>query len=211
MADRYFDIGANSDDVPWASVFDPAANARALSAIQAEGFRAASRLVDRFTRMAEESGGDTGRPEDAGLEQMTRTWWSAFGRFLLGGAPGGQAPAPDLDVWTPDDGRGVILHTVAPGRVATEVWLHNRSTTDFGDVRLRCSDLLAHDGRVITSDRIRLEPAGMPMPARCSRGIAMEVEVGSDACAGVYRGNLLVADHSDLWLAVMLTVARRQP
>ena len=37
-------------DVPWASVFDPAANLRALTTIQAEGFRAASEIVDRVVR-----------------------------------------------------------------------------------------------------------------------------------------------------------------
>ena len=41
-----------SNDLPWASVFDSAANMRALSAVQADGFRAASELVDRFVRMA---------------------------------------------------------------------------------------------------------------------------------------------------------------
>ena len=44
--------GGGIDDLPWATVFDPAANARALGAIQAEGFRAASRIVDRFAQMA---------------------------------------------------------------------------------------------------------------------------------------------------------------
>jgi hypothetical protein len=44
------------DDLPWASVFDPAANARALSAIQAEGFRAASRIVDRFAKAVGSAG-----------------------------------------------------------------------------------------------------------------------------------------------------------
>ena len=41
-----------SNDLPWASVFDSAANMRALSAIQADGFRAASELVDRFESAA---------------------------------------------------------------------------------------------------------------------------------------------------------------
>ena len=50
MTDRGFGDDGTIDDLPWASVFDPAANARALSAIQAEGFRAASRIVDRFVR-----------------------------------------------------------------------------------------------------------------------------------------------------------------
>ena len=42
-------------DLPWAAVFDPVANARALSAIQARGFSAAAQLVDRFVQIAETS------------------------------------------------------------------------------------------------------------------------------------------------------------
>ena len=53
MTNRGFNDDGTIDDLPWASVFDPAANARALSAIQAEGFRAASRIVDRFVRAVE--------------------------------------------------------------------------------------------------------------------------------------------------------------
>src|ERR1700722_16222736 len=53
LNNRGFRDDGTIDDLPWASVFDPAANARALSAIQAEGFRAASRIVDRFVRAVE--------------------------------------------------------------------------------------------------------------------------------------------------------------
>lgn len=56
MTDRGFNGDGTIDDLPWASVFDPAANARALSAIQAEGFRAASRIVNRFVRAVEPKG-----------------------------------------------------------------------------------------------------------------------------------------------------------
>jgi len=103
------------DDLPWASVFDPAANARALSAIQAEGFRAASRIVDRFARAVGSDGnGQTTAPlSDNGVtnrhaavdadgaaggnragpagiqefERLTRAWWSMFGQFLLRSMP----------------------------------------------------------------------------------------------------------------------------
>jgi hypothetical protein len=103
------------DDLPWASVFDPAANARALSAIQAEGFRAASRIVDRFVRAVGSDGsGQMTAPlpgtgvtngnaavdpngaangNDAGvagvqeLERLTRAWWSMVGQFLLRSMP----------------------------------------------------------------------------------------------------------------------------
>ena len=41
----------NVSDIPWASVFDPALNIRALGEIQARGFRAATEIVNRFVRM----------------------------------------------------------------------------------------------------------------------------------------------------------------
>ena len=56
MTSRGLGDDGTIDDLPWASVFDPAANARALSAIQAEGFRAASRIVDRFARAVGSAG-----------------------------------------------------------------------------------------------------------------------------------------------------------
>ena len=40
-------------DIPWASVFDPALNIRALGEIQARGFRAATEVVNRFIRKAD--------------------------------------------------------------------------------------------------------------------------------------------------------------
>src|SRR5262245_40443600 len=44
-------------DLPWGAVFDPAANARALGAIQARGFRAATEVVDRLVEMGSRNGG----------------------------------------------------------------------------------------------------------------------------------------------------------
>jgi hypothetical protein len=98
-----------TSDVPWASVFDPAANARALSAIQAEGFRAASKLVDRFVGKAGNRNGHGGNgsgpgtaprtpavssvngdgeslSDDFNVEQLVKTWWLIAGQFLLGSA-----------------------------------------------------------------------------------------------------------------------------
>ena len=83
---------SGTGDLPWASVFDPAANARALSAIQAEGFRAASALVDRFIRSAgvgriasDRPAGSTVPPDveqrenlygALDLEPLMRSWFS---------------------------------------------------------------------------------------------------------------------------------------
>ena len=70
----------------------------------------------------------------------------------------------------------------------------------------RCSDLLAHDGTVIHSQMVRFEPDTVPMPARCSRGVTVEVDVAEDLPPGCYRGTLLPDGHADVWLPVVLTV-----
>lgn len=212
----------NIDDLPWASVFDPAANARAFSAIQAEGFRAASRLVDRFVRVA---GTDVGASQpnprtngdrigDVGsgdVERLIRSWWSMTGQFLrassrvTGAKPHERAA---LDLTDTNAEGGVDLAIMGPGAVTAEVWLHNRGPVNRGEVRLRCSDLLAHDGSSISSAAVQLDPNVVPMPARCSRGVALTVTVTEGVNPATYRGSLLVEGHPDLWLPVRLTVSR---
>ena len=66
MVSRGFEDGAIGE-APWASVFDPDANLRAVGEIQARGFRAASEVVDRFVRLAGTTGG-----ANAGHEQQRR-------------------------------------------------------------------------------------------------------------------------------------------
>lgn len=195
------------NDLPWASIFDPAANARALSAIQAEGFRAASRIVDRFARLSR-ADGDTATPADQApgvpdFEQLTRAWWSMTGQLLLGGD---RARATELDLSSPAGERGVALESPIPGRAETVVWLHNRTDKDFGRIRLRCSDLLARDGSEIASRHVVLDPETAEMPPRCSRGIAVSLEVTAGARPGVYRGTLLVDADDSLWLPVTLSL-----
>ncbi|HUO40573.1 MAG TPA: hypothetical protein VMU34_23220 [Mycobacterium sp.] len=197
--------------MPWASVFDPAANARALSAIQAEGFRAASRLVDRFVRLGRTSRslsppGDQEQISD--LERLTRAWWSMAGQFLLGSArsAGPTVPSPALDLGNGEVHASLEAAATAPGDTSVEIWLHNRGTTDRGVVRLHCSDLLAHDGSVIPSSALSFDHAAVPMPGRTSRGIELRIKVPDDAPAGRYRGVVLAHGHPQLWLSLVLTV-----
>jgi hypothetical protein len=216
----------NINELPWASVFDPAANARALSAIQAEGFRAASELVDRFVRIAATGVSGNGRstPSAAPLTQdqradlfgatdiepLIRSWWSMVGQFLLGSAPRAlDSPAADpatLDFTNAEAKGRLDLEATVPGTTTAEVWLHNRAANDLGEVQLRCSDLLAHDGGVMGSGAVTFIPAAVPMPGRSSRGIELKIEVQQGVQPGLYRGTLLVDGHPELWLPVVLTV-----
>jgi hypothetical protein len=224
------DGDGNINELPWASVFDPAANARALSAIQAEGFRAASELVDRFVRIAATGVGGNGRsggrsaPSAAPLTQdqradlfgatdiepLIRSWWSMVGQFLLGTAPRaldspGAEPAT-LDFSNAEAKGRLHLEATVPGTTTAEVWLHNRAPKDLGEVQLRSSDLLAHDGGMIGSGAVTFIPAAVPMPGRSSRGIELKLGVPQGVQAGLYRGTLLVEGHPELWLPLVLTV-----
>lgn len=219
MVDKAFRDGS-IDDLPWASIFDPAANARALSAIQSEGFRAARRIIDEFAQAAavppeaaptDGVNGGTGLPE---WERLTRAWWATAGQFLLRSlpAPASRGDEPiALDVNHPDSKDTVALHVIRPGSAVGEVWLHNRESEDRPEVRLRCSELLGHGGDVIGADAVRLDPAAVPMPRRSSRGVQITVDVGHEARPGVYRGTLLAVGHPDLWLPVVLTVVAQEP
>lgn len=220
MTDRGFNDDGTIDDLPWASVFDPAANARALSAIQAEGFRAASRIVNRFVRSVEpraegpaadaDTGDDT--PAADGIqefERLTRAWWSMAGQFLLRSLPATAKSAGEsvsLDVNGPGSPRGVNFDVAVGESASSEVWLHNRGTDDHGNVRLHASDLLGHDGSVISAAAVCIDTEVVPMPARSSRGVVVTVDVGPQVSPGVYRGTVLASGNPGLWLPVTLTV-----
>jgi hypothetical protein len=225
LTDRGFNDDGTIDDLPWASVFDPAANARALSAIQAEGFRAASRIVDRFVRAVEpkadeaaggpEHNGDaavnSGGPTDGlhEFERLTRAWWSMAGQFLLRSMPataGTRSGPVSLDLSDPSAQRAVNFDVAVGESADCEIWLHNRGIDDRGDVRLHVSDLLSHDGTVIPASAVHIDTAVVAMPARSSRGLVISVHVAPETRPGVYRGTVLADSHPDLWLPVTLTV-----
>lgn len=225
------DGGGTSNGLPWASVFDSGANMRALSAIQADGFRAASELVERFVRMASAGLNGTGsaptpatphaaeRDADlfgaTGLEPLVTSWWAMADQFLRVAAPRNEhAAAPvaaTLDLATAQANGRLHLETAAPGAATSEVWLHNGGPVDMGKVRLRCSDLLAHDGTVIPAHVMRFEPDIIPMPARSSRGLTVEVEVSEDYPPGSYRGTLVADGHPAIWLPVEVAIKPLAP
>ena len=205
-------------DLPWASVFDPDINMRAVGAIQARGFRAASEVVDRLLKTAGSVNADQpasesdekprarGNPPD--VDRFVETWQKMVGqvaRSLRDGVAAPTAPAA-FDLGQVEASGEISVETVGPGTAAAEVWLHNRGATGLGKVRLRCSDLLAHDGSLIESAAVRFEPDVVPMPARSSRGVTVEVDVGDHVAPGHYRGMLLADGYSEVWLPLALLV-----
>lgn len=213
---------ASIADLPWASIFDPANNVRALGAIQERGFRAATDVVSRFVRMTDRGLGAAGAPSsEAKPEDGSAATYPDLGRILtsLQGAVSqlGQSvlnnnaapPEAALDLVNSASRGQAVLEASGPGPAVGEIWLHNRGPQDMGKVRLRCSDLLAHDGALIEAAAIRFEPDVVPMPARSSRGITVEVDVAVHHSPGWYRGTMLADGHADVWLPVSLHIAAR--
>jgi hypothetical protein len=226
VTERGNDDGSVSG-VPWASVFDPALNIRALGEIQARGFRAATEIVNRFVRMtgtnpvADRTDGEQApSPEPAAdprgdratpppdVDQVLQLWQRLAAQTLesLRGVAQPHGGTATLDVEHATSSGAVSLVASESGAVSTEVWLHNAGAEDLGKVRLRCSDLLAHDGAVIASSTVRFEPDTVPMVARCSRGVTIQVDVSDDIRPGQYRGTLLADGYPDIWLPVVLSV-----
>ena len=226
--------GSNDDgsiaDLPWASVFDPASNVRALSAIQARGFRAATEIIDRMVKATDSTppSKDNGhndlppdlphdppRPDgDRDADRMVSTWQSLVGQLAASIRGSGTPPhvgAATFDLVNSHASGQIRFEAAQSGVTTTEVWLHNGGFDDLGVIRLRCSDLLAHDGAVVSATRILFEPDAVPLVARSSRGITMCIDVAADVPSGRYRGTLLADGHADVWLPVELVVERDEP
>jgi hypothetical protein len=215
------DNDASFSDIPWASVFDPALNIRALGEIQARGFRAATEVVNRFirpadTKFVDDSVNSTQAPGDQAtpppdVDRVLQVWQRLATQAVesLRGAAQPRGEVASVDIQHATSSGAVSLVASEPGAVSTEVWLHNHGADDLGKVRLRCSDLLAHDGALIESAMVRFEPDTVPMVARCSRGVTVEIDVPDDTAAGNYRGTMLADGYPDIWLPVVLSVLPR--
>jgi hypothetical protein len=226
VSEREIGDNGNFADLFFASILDPEANVRRLTAIQAEGFRAASELVDRFVQMgnAARNAADHSRKpsvnstqedsngENAGgavIEPLMRSWVSFTDQFLRGTTrmtdETREGPAR-LDLEKVEAQGALDLHSGSPGCARGEVWLHNRGLGNLGDIRLRCSELLAHDGHVIASAAVQFDPEMVPMPGRSSRGVTIKVLVDQEVPPAKYCGTLMAEGFPDLAIPVAVTV-----
>jgi hypothetical protein len=211
---RRFAGDGNIAELPWASVFDPEINMRAVTAIQTRGFRAASEVVNRLVQIANGNPARDDEPSEPPGESSpdVSAFLALWERLLrqVTGPVGGAGPTPagvtTLDLGNTESRQAVCLQAGVPGEAVSEVWLHNGGHDDLGGVRLRCSDLLAHDGMLVDASAVRFDPDVVTMPARSSRGVRVKAVVAEDVRPCIYRGMLLVDGHPDAWLPVVLEI-----
>jgi len=126
---------------------------RALTGIQAEGFRAASELVERFVRMA--TGGVNGAQSSfrqaaplsaeqlsdlygaTDVEPLMRSWWVMVGQFLLGGAsqtPTQTSTPPASLGFSDGEAKGRLDFDLPVGGTATGVGAIRTLMDDYGSI-----------------------------------------------------------------------------
>jgi hypothetical protein len=220
--------GGMGSGLPWASVFDPVANARALEQIQRRGLQAAGELVDRLVSMVDggadrdgsATNGDAAAPRATGSTQpdLVGVWADLVTRTLQAMA---RLSVPDAG--TPDPTMGPVWVDVVTGRasgllalvaeqgggaaVPVEIWLHNPVHHGVGPLHLHVSELRSSEGVPLPGGVVELDPAVVEeLPARSSRGIAASIRSQELLPPGRYRGLLQATGGPEVALPVELAV-----
>ena len=216
---------AGAGGLPWSSLLDPVANAKALGDVQARGLRAASDLVERLVRSVDgervagatepsptaegnEPSGDGSRLLEVWIDLLRRTA-DSFGR--LGDRPAAgpaSGAAASVDVGTGIVTGEVHLRVGVDGASAdgAELWVHNGTSEPLAGVRLHTGDLRTADGSRLDAV-VTFDPAELTeVPARSSRGVAVGVAADCPLAPGTYRALVQAAGAPEVWLALEVVV-----
>ena len=97
--------------------------------------------------------------------------------------------------------------TAAPGQeAATAVWLHNTTASPLTGVRLRMTDLAAHDGGTLDGVRGVFSPAAIDVAAGSSVSTTLVLALPAHAPAGAYHGLVLAFGLPAASIPVLLVV-----
>ena len=200
-------------------MLDPTEGAPTLGEIQRRGLRAAGELVDRLIVAVDGDGDERGNSTGDGpgpataspTVDLVRVWLELLQRGVeaLDGAAGGGgfsgAATADLGAGT---ATGVVrIRLDGERRASAEVWLHNGTAEAIAGLAFHCGELRAADGTSLPAGAIRFGPSRLDeLPARSSRGVAVEATVPGGTAAGAYRGVILVAGAPDVWLPIEVRV-----
>lgn len=207
--------------------FDPALGVRLLGEIQAEGLRAAGALVDRLVHLVDgppatgtEASGEGGpaggtQPGPTGIDMGAVLPWFDLWRDLVERT---SDTVQRFRVADPATGefRVDLAGTSAPahplvvaltdGSGSTEMWLHNGTTTDHGELVPACGPLSGTDGKTLRCT-VTIDPPRIDgLPPRSSRGFAIAVRTPKTAKPGTYRGVIQVQGAEAVWLPLEVVV-----
>jgi hypothetical protein len=202
-----------------------------LEEIQAEGLRAAGALVDRLVHLVDgprpapessEGSESAADPVDApqrgpaGVDMGAVIPWFELWRELVERTSDTvqrlrTTHAGSTQVRVDVDGRlaptlALAIAVGADGNGSSEMWLHNGTTTDHGELVPRCGPLNEVDGTVLTCD-VEIDPPKIDgLPSRSSRGFTITVAVDAATRSGTYRGIVQVQGAEPVWMPLEVVV-----
>jgi hypothetical protein len=212
------------DKVP----FDPVLGAKIFGEIQAEGLRAAGALVERLVHLVDgphpgtseettetTSGGESGSsPVDLGAvlpwfelwRELAERTSDTLQRFQgAGGGPGGEGVRVGVD-GSLVPAHPLIVVVGREGRGQGDMWLHNGTADDHGELVPQCGPLCDADGTALDCE-VNVDPPRVDgLPPRSSRGFTIAVSVGGPAAPGTYRGVVQVRGADAVWMPIEVTV-----
>jgi hypothetical protein len=210
--------------------FDPALGAAKLfGEIQAEGLRAAGALVERLVHLVDgphvapvtgDSDEERSNGDDSGEAGAIVPWFELWRDLMertldalqrLQGAtagPSGEGVQVGIDgSLAPTHPLAVVLE--AGGIEQGEMWLHNGTPSDQGELVPQCGPLSDAYGNVLDCDVDINPPKIDGLPSRSSRGFVISVAAGSSAPAGTYRGVVQVRGADAVWMPIKVIVEAR--
>lgn len=202
--------------------FDPTLAARLFGEIQAEGLRAAGALVDRLVHLVD---GPRSTPADdpdaatppSGIDMAAVVPWFDLWRDLLDRTSDAVQRFQATRAGSSTEGVQVGINSLAPTHPLTftisaggsgqgEMWLHNGTPTDQGELVPQCGPLSDGYGNVLECEVDINPPKIDQLASRSSRGFAISVTTRSAAAPGTYRGIVQVRGAESVWMPIEVLV-----
>lgn len=213
---------ATVDKVP----FDPVLGAKILGEIQAEGLRAAGALVERLVHLVDGPRADASAAESAEEESPSTPvdlgavlpWFDlwrdladrtseSLQRFQGAGVgPNGEGVRLGVDgSLVPAHPLVLSLDSARQGR--GEMWLHNGTVDDHGELVPQCGPLCDAAGMQLDCDVTVDPPKVDGLPPKSSRGFTIAVAARADPIPGTYRGIVQIRGAETVWMPLEVVVA----
>lgn len=216
---------------PGSFLFDPVLGATLFNEIQAEGLRAAGTLVERLIHLVD--GSPTTADRDATAADSTDESappgptesqvgailpWFELWRDLVERTSdtvqrlSGAAAGPTGDgVQVGIDGslapvRPLMITVDSSGRGQGEMWLHNGTPDDHGELIPHCGPLSDEFGATLLHDAEIEPPKIDALMSRSSRGFAISIHVDPASAPGTYRGIVQVQGAAAVWMPIEVVV-----
>jgi hypothetical protein len=218
---------------PGSFLFDPVLGATLFTEIQAEGLRAASVLVERLVHLvdgsptttpadreadpADESSPPAGSGPEVGAVLPWFELWrdlaersaDALQRFQGAGVgPTGEGVRVGVDGSLAPT-HPLTINVDTGGRGHGEVWLHNGTPSEHGELVPHCGPLSDEYGQTLVADAEFAPPKIDGLPARSSRGFIISVRVDPASAPGTYRGIVQVRGADAVWMPLEVVVPAR--